>query len=140
MRRRLPPTRQRRSATRSNRALVSLIHLGPGAAGFQKAQGRHSVAARMLLAPYLLAARINQRLWCRRGPDRDLVCDGVWLGALPARAEPVDGRLPALVDLTAELRRAAASIETLRAAGPVRVCCALGRGRSAAAVAARRGR
>ncbi len=142
-------------------ALVSLIHLGPGAAGFQKIDGRHTIAVRLLLAPYLLAARINPWLWLRRAPRRSLVCDDVWIGALPARVEPIDGRLPALVDLTAELaapagarayrnhawldlvppgsaelRRAAASIEALRADGPVLVCCALGYGRSAAAVAA----
>lgn len=150
-------------------ALLALIHLGPGGAGLQKTHGRHSLAVRMLLAPYLLGARINQRLWSRRRPDRDLICDDVWLGALPARLEPIDGRLPALVDLTAELAaphtaphsaphnaaryrnhawldlvppspaalaEAAHSIEALRAHGPVLVCCALGYGRSAAAVAA----
>ena len=142
-------------------ALLSLIHLGPGSAGFQKMHGRHSVAVRMLLAPYLLAARINPRLWSRRRPDRDLISDEVWLGALPTRLEPINGRLPALLDLTAELpaphnaahyrnhawldlippqpaalAQAAHSIEALRAHGPVLVCCALGYGRSAAAVAA----
>jgi hypothetical protein len=150
-------------------ALLALIHLGPGGAGLQKTHGRHSLAVRMLLAPYLLGARINQRLWSRRRPDRDLICDDVWLGALPARLDPIDGRLPALVDLTAELAAphtaphsaphnaaryrnhawldlvppspvalaaAAHSIEALRAHGPVLVCCALGYGRSAAAVAA----
>ena len=150
-------------------ALLALIHLGPGGAGLQKTHGRHSLAVRMLLAPYLLGARINQRLWSRRRPDRDLICDDVWLGALPARLDPIDGRLPALVDLTAELAaphtaphsaphnaaryrnhawldlvppspaalaEAAHSIEALRAHGPVLVCCALGYGRSAAAVAA----
>ena len=150
-------------------ALLALIHLGPGGAGLQKTSGRHSLAVRMLLAPYLLGARINQRLWSRRRPDRDLICDDVWLGALPARLDPIDGRLPALVDLTAELAaphtaphsaphnaaryrnhawldlvppspaalaEAAHSIEALRAHGPVLVCCALGYGRSAAAVAA----
>ena len=59
-------------------ALVSLIHFGPGATGFQKTKRRHSIAVRILLAPYLLAARINQRIWSRRKPDRDLVRDGVW--------------------------------------------------------------
>lgn len=146
-------------------ALLALIHLGPGGAGFQKTSGRHSAAVRMLLAPYLLGARINQRLWSHRRPDRDLICDEVWLGALPAGLEPIDGRQPALLDLTAELAaphsaphtaalyrnhawldlvppspaalaEAAHSIEALRVHGPVLVCCALGYGRSAAAVAA----
>ena len=142
-------------------ALVALIHFGPGGAGLQKTSGRHSAAVRMLLAPYLLGARINQRLWSHRRPDRDLICDEVWLGALPAGLEPIVGRQPALLDLTAELAapctaapyrnhawldlvppspaalaEAAHSIETLRAHSPVLVCCALGYGRSAAAVAA----
>ena len=145
--------------------LLALIHLGPGGAGLQKTSGRHSAAVRMLLAPYLLGARINQRLWSHRRPDRDLICDEVWLGALPAGLEPIVGRQPALLDLTAELAaphtaphtaapyrnhawldlvppspaalaEAAHSIETLRAHSPVLVCCALGYSRSASAVAA----
>ena len=120
--------------------LLALIHLGPGGAGLQKTSGRHSAAVRMLLAPYLLGARINQRLWSHRRPDRDLICDEVWLGALPAGLEPIVGRQPALLDLVppspAALAEAAHSIETLRAHSPVLVCCALGYGRSAAAVAA----
>ena len=88
--------------------------------------------------------------------------DGVWLGRLPHRltanhvptfATIIDlcaelpaaahaGRhiaLPALdlIPLSpVELRRAADAIETARKDGPVLVCCALGYGRSAAAVAA----
>jgi rhodanese-related sulfurtransferase len=91
----------------------------------------------------------------------DPVMDGVWIARMPVAWEL--GRLPSrrLVDLCAELsvpsglaayrgvpsldlvplagetlRDAAAAIEALRRDGPVVVVCALGYGRSAAAVAA----
>ncbi len=141
--------------------LVALNYLLFGADGFQKrADGSQSCAVRWLLAPYLAAARINSRLWTRRHPQPDEICDGVWLGRVPAKGEA--DRFAAIVDLCAELpvkvapgqhyrslpcldlvppdpalcREAATAIETLRNNGPVLVCCALGYSRSASAVAA----
>ncbi|EME4764999.1 phosphatase PAP2/dual specificity phosphatase family protein, partial [Pseudomonas aeruginosa] len=85
-------------------ALVALNYLLFGAAGFQKGStGRLSAAARWLLAPYLLAARINAWLWTRRRPQPDEVLPGLWLGRLPSSAELADGRFRALLDATAEL-------------------------------------
>src|SRR4030095_5885775 len=50
-------------------ALVAVCYAGLGAAGFQKGNdGRLSVAARWLLAPYLAAAWLNSRWWTRRHP------------------------------------------------------------------------
>ncbi|WP_312786526.1 phosphatase PAP2 family protein, partial [Stenotrophomonas indicatrix] len=50
--------------------LVSLAYAGLGTAVFQKrADGRLTMAARWLLAPYLAAAWINSRLWTRRAPQ-----------------------------------------------------------------------
>lgn len=133
-----------------------------GADGFQKgADGQLSLAAWALLLPYLIGAWINSRLWTRRHPAPDHVADGVWIGRVPttrqARARPVR----AILDLSAELpgprgipayracpaldlvpldaatlQRAADAIEALRRDGPVLVTCALGYGRSAAAIAA----
>ena len=141
-------------------ALVAANYAFIGAAGFQKdADGRMSVAARWLLAPYLLGAWINSRLWTRRNPAPSLIRDGVWLGRLPSRREAAPfatifdlcAELPGpcgpaachavpLLDLVApapeRLREIAAGIERSRAAGPVLVCCALGYSRSAAAIAA----
>lgn len=132
-----------------------------GAGGFQKrADGSLSCAVKWLLAPYLVAAWINSRLWTRRHPQPDEVCDGVFLGRLPARGEA--NAFASVIDLCAELpmtpapnqhyrslpsldlvvpnlercREAAAAIEALRAEGPLLVCCALGYSRSASAVAA----
>ena len=85
-------------------ALVALNYLLFGAVGFQKGStGRLSAAARWLLAPYLLAARINAWLWTRRRPQPDEVLPGLWLGRLPSSAELADGRFRALLDATAEL-------------------------------------
>ena len=141
--------------------LVALNYLLLGAGGFQKrADGSQSCAVRWLLAPYLAAARINSRLWTRHHPQADEICEGVWLGRLPAKGEA--DRFAAIVDLCAELsvkiapgqhyrslpcldlvppdpalcREAAGAIESLRNDGPLLVCCALGYSRSASAVAA----
>lgn len=141
-------------------ALVALNYLLFGASGFQKqANGRLSPAATALLAPYLLGAWINSRLWTYRQPAPSQVVEGIDLGRLPA-ASDLDGYV-ALVDLCAELpllhtpqhycslpsldlvapdaltcQRAAEAIERLRHKGPLLVCCALGYSRSATAVAA----
>ncbi|MDD2130434.1 phosphatase PAP2/dual specificity phosphatase family protein [Pseudomonas sp. 17391] len=146
--------------------LVALNYSVFGAGGFQKdTQGRLSAAASWLMAPYLIGAWINSRLWTWRRPQPDAVCDGVFLGRLPGRGE--GGQFAAIVDLCAELPRrsagtgpfaqqgyralatldliapdstllhdAAAAIEQLRPQGPLLVCCALGYSRSASAVAA----
>ena len=129
-----------------------------GAAGFQKAEdGSISLAAAWLLAPVRAAAWMNAWLWTRGQPDAAPVAAGVFLGRLPVRPPA----FAAVIDLCAELpgqpktgiwharpmldliapapdalREAAALIEHARAAGPVLVCCALGYGRSAAAMAA----
>jgi protein-tyrosine phosphatase len=136
-------------------------YLGPGAAGFQKRDGQHSIAVAILQAPYILGAWLNSRWWTRHRPQPDAILDNVWLGRLPTRREMLSGRFAALCDLTAELPapqgdwryagrpwldlvapeaeqliEAAQCIESLRLHGPVLVCCALGYSRSAAAVAA----
>ncbi|MBL0313584.1 MAG: phosphatase PAP2/dual specificity phosphatase family protein [Holophagaceae bacterium] len=140
-------------------ALVALNHVGLGAVGFQKgSDGRLSLAARWLFAPYLWAARLNSWLWTRARPQPDEVMAGVWLGRAPIHGDDVN-RFTCLVDLSAELSvrpghkpyrsipildfsipaplilaEAAEAIEGARKAGPVLVFCALGRSRSAAAV------
>ena len=141
-------------------SLVALAYAGLGATAFQKrADGRLTMAAYWLFAPYLAAAWLNSRLWTRRAPSPVQVADGVWLGRLPATALPTP--LRGVVDTCAELPCRAPgaayasvpmldlvtpSAETLRAAAdaiarlheqsPVLVCCALGYSRSAASVAA----
>ena len=130
-----------------------------GPAGFQKdADGHMSLAARLLLAPYLAGAFVNSRLWTRREPRAVEIGDGVWLGRIPSAGET--DRFATVVDLCAELpgveaaghwtcipmldlvvpppttlRQAAAVIERRRPAGPILVCCALGYSRSVATVA-----
>jgi hypothetical protein len=134
-----------------------------GASGFQKrADGTMSLAARLMLAPYLLGAFANSRAWTRNDPETAEVAGGVFIGRIPARhaLETNSGRFATIVDLSAELPRlispvvyhalpvldltvppttilatAAEAIERARARGPVLVCCALGYSRSAAAIA-----
>lgn len=141
--------------------LVAWNYAWAGAAGFQKQAGRQSLAVRWLLAPYILGAWINSRLWTRRHPQPDQIADNVWLGRLPTGAQFAADGFAALVDLSAELPApaiagnyvgtpcldlvpasppalltAALAIEAQRRHGPVLVACALGYSRSAAAVAA----
>ena len=132
--------------------LVAANYALIGAEGFQKAgDGRLSPAVWWLLAPYRLAAWANSRIWTRHDPPHVAIARGVMIGRLPLRAPGT-----AVIDLCAELpgpggvaipmldlatpppdrlRQAAEAIEATRAAGPVLVCCALGYGRSAAAIA-----
>jgi hypothetical protein len=139
--------------------LVAINYAILGPAGFQKdAQGHMSLAARLLLAPYLTGAFVNSRWWTRYEPKPVAIGDGVWLWRIPLAREAsgfatvVDlcAELPGaatagtwrcipMLDLVppepAQLRCAAANIERARSAGTVLVCCALGYSRSAAAVA-----
>ena len=142
--------------------LVALAYAAIGAGAFQKgADGRLSVAARWLFAPYLAGAWLNSRAWTWREPQPVPVADGVFLGRVPSARELAASPFAGVVDLTAEfdvragtravavvpvldltqptadaLVQAAHAIERLRARGPVLVCCALGCSRSACAVAA----
>jgi membrane-associated phospholipid phosphatase len=139
--------------------LVAANYAVFGPAGFQKSPDGHmSLAARVLLAPYLAGAFLNSRAWTRKAPAPVAVTDGVMLGRLPERRVAAD--FATVIDLAAELprpyehggwrsfpaldlvapepqllRAAAAAIEEARARGQVLVCCALGYSRSAAALA-----
>ncbi len=142
-------------------ALVALIYIWPGAAGFQKQDGRHSLAVAILLAPYVLGAWLSSRWWTRRHPTPDAILDDVWLGRMPSIRSMRNGGFSTLYDLTAELpaprgnwhyaglpwldlvppdapqlAEAARYIESSRIHGPVLVCCAIGYSRSACAVLA----
>lgn len=142
-------------------ALVAVNYAWSGAAGFQKRQGRHSLAATCLLAPYTIGAWLNSRAWTRGQRPADRIADDVWLGRLPSAADMRAGGFTALCDLCAELpaprgdwryaghswldlipptaaqlRAAAGSMDALLGHGPLLVACALGYSRSVAAVAA----
>lgn len=142
--------------------LVALAYAAIGAAAFQKrADGRLSVAAQWLFAPYRAGAWLNSRAWTWRAPQPVPIADDVYLGRIPGARELDASPFAAVLDLTAEfalragkctyvsvpvldlttppaatLAQAAEAIERLRARGPVLVCCALGCSRSACAVAA----
>ncbi|WP_342361025.1 phosphatase PAP2/dual specificity phosphatase family protein [Terrarubrum flagellatum] len=138
---------------------VSAAYLALGPALFDKTpDGRIGWPVRLMLAPYLIGAWINSRLWTIGTPRAVAVADGVFLGRFPSRrdleafGEVVDltselsrprfagvwTSLP-MLDLAAppadRLRAAARVIESARAQRSTLVCCALGYGRSVLAVA-----
>jgi protein-tyrosine phosphatase len=138
---------------------VALAYAWPNLRFFAKGPNGHiTPAVRLLLAPYLAAAWLNARLWTRGEPRIVEIADGVWLGRYPSARDCAG--MATVVDLTCEfsrprgpsrwiaipmldlvapdaasLRAAADAIEAAWSRGPVLVCCALGYGRSAAAVA-----
>lgn len=146
----------------SSLMLVAVVYACLSEEAFQKnPDGSLSLAARWLLAPYLLGAWINSRWWTRSAPQANAVAPGLWLGRLPTVGELGALDVRSVVDVTAELpcdaggigyrtvpmldlvtpsveqlERAAEAIEAAMARGPVLVCCALGFSRSALAVAA----
>ena len=140
--------------------LVAANYAFCGAAGFQKSPaGKMTPASGWLLAPYIFGAWANSRLWTRADSRPVHVADGVSVGRFPSRA--IASGYATVIDLCAELptrsrgaalagvsdagsdhaqhasqlRLVAAEIERARGAGPLLVCCALGYGRSATAVA-----
>jgi len=140
--------------------LVAGIYAGIGPDGFGKgSDGRMNAVVRWLLAPYIFGARVNSRLWTFHGPNLVRVSHHVWVGRFPSVQDLQTRGIRSVVDLTAELparapaetwrcipmldlvtppveslREAADEIELRQKSGPVLVCCALGYGRSAAAV------
>ena len=142
--------------------LVALAYLVFGVSIFQKrADGSLSHAARWLLAPYLLGAKLNARLWTRGLNLADSVVPGILLGRLPNPADMKTLGITAIVDVSAELpcapgklkyanipildlvapsvaqiEEAVTAIKAARSSGVVLVCCALGFSRSALVVSA----
>ncbi|WP_395707863.1 phosphatase PAP2/dual specificity phosphatase family protein [Reyranella sp.] len=140
-------------------AAVAVAYLGFGPLLFAKgSDGRIDWATRLLLLPYRLGAGLNVLMWARKDPAKVEIADGIWLGRFPKAAEcrsvgtvidmtcefprrPFDGEwhcvpmLDLVAPEAAALRQAADRIESARRRGPVLVCCALGYGRSAAALA-----
>lgn len=139
--------------------LVSLAYLGFGTALFAKRDDGHMAwPARVMLAPYLAGAFINSRLWTMREAKAVEIVDGVFLGRFPAAGDAA--RFGSVVDLTSEfvrpafagewrsipmldlvapearqLREASRAITAATWHGPVLMVCALGYGRSVAALA-----
>ena len=138
--------------------MVACAYFCANPAVFQKQQnGRLSPAAAVLLLPYLAAARAVWAVWLRGREKNSAVQGGVFVGSVhhaagfpavfdlcaeyPCRHHAAAYRVMPLLDLLVpapnDLARAAAEIEQMRREhGRVLVCCALGYGRSAAAVLA----
>ncbi|WP_035056996.1 phosphatase PAP2/dual specificity phosphatase family protein [Andreprevotia chitinilytica] len=140
--------------------LVALGYLALGPAIFQKdADGHSTLSAVLLLAPYRLGAWPSYRRYLPQLAPPGRVTEDVVISHYPRKAELAG--MTAVLDLTAELPRSAASLvygscplidlvppshaeleravnelERLRQSGPVLVHCALGLSRSATVVAA----
>lgn len=147
-------------------SLLTLAYTGLGATVFRKTGGRLPWSARILLAPYLLGARLTFDYYRRIAPAWSEVAPGILLGRRldDAEAEEAIGRgVTAVLDLTAEydeaapflslpyknvqvldltaptpaqLDEAVAFIRAHRDGGVIYVHCALGYSRSTCVVAA----
>jgi len=141
--------------------LVAVNYLYLGSRGFQKdSMGQIGTVARWLYWPYLVAAKINSRLWTRAQQKYSLICDRVYLGRMPSAADIRRDDFYAVIDMSAEMSKpdapilwrsrpcldlmlpskedlltAATWIDQFRESGKVLVVCALGYSRSALAVA-----
>ncbi len=134
---------------------VSGIYWTADASGFRKSKGKIGQPMRLLLSPYLTAARLNSLWWTRRVAAQEF-SSGVWIGGVPQAQG-----MPSIVDLTAELSyegagenyrgvpmldllvptvaqldAAVSAIHELSGSRPTLVCCALGYSRSATAAVA----
>lgn len=138
---------------------VSFAYLGLGKEVFDKSSdGRIGWPSRIVLAPYLIAAWINSRLWTWKDKKAIEIMDGVYVGRYPSSLDVIEFK--AIIDLTCEFHRTsyqsryisfpmldlvapqphelkaiAESIEGAQRDGPVLVACALGYGRSIIAAA-----
>ncbi|SOY47324.1 putative protein phosphatase (S/T or Tyr) [Cupriavidus taiwanensis] len=89
-------------------ACVARIYALAAPAWFQKdSDGAMAAAARWVLAPYLLGAFLNSRWWTRRAPQASAIAPGVWVGRFPTSSELRALGADAVLDLSAELPRAA---------------------------------
>lgn len=136
--------------------LVAYAYLWSGAKLFQKQQnGRHSMAATLLLLPYLLGVRLNIFYWLRHQAKVSEVLPGVFIGSVTQAANfeavldlcaeypcinpPKDYVFIPMLDMvppeSTELVRTAQEMQRLHNNHQsVLICCALGYGRSAAAM------
>lgn len=135
--------------------LVAYAYGYAGEKVFQKnREGKLSVAAKVLLLPYLIGVRLNILFWLRAKPKCSAVNEKLYIGSITQT-----NQFASVVDLCAEYPRAGrasyAAVPMLDLVAPcplklataateiehavqqypsVLVCCALGYGRSAAAV------
>jgi protein-tyrosine phosphatase len=86
--------------------LVALAYLGAGTAVFQKADGRQSWPARILLMPYLLGAWTSYRLFTLSAPAMHEVIPGVYFGRRPRGGDLAQLTTAAVLDLTVEFSAA----------------------------------
>jgi protein-tyrosine phosphatase len=143
--------------------LVGMAYARFGTTVFQKREGRQSLAARSLLAPYRVAAWLSSRWFTRHDAPSAEVVSGVWIGRAPSRADYLHAQPASILDLTAEFharpaarlihrsvpmldlvaptqRQLQHAVDTLDLLytqhAPVLVHCALGYSRSALVIAA----
>ncbi|CAG1020460.1 putative protein YnbD [Patescibacteria group bacterium] len=139
---------------------VAIIYSIGKPSWFRKRDGRMEEAVLVLLAPYLIGAWINSRLWTYKHPAPHEIVSGVYLSRLPSK-QVIDELMPvALVDCCAELPlltnqpiysipildliepeveqivQGVAAINAAKQHGNVLVFCALGYSRSATIVIA----
>jgi hypothetical protein len=85
-------------------AAQAIAYAGWSVAVFRKTNGRLPWSVRILLAPYMICARITLHYYCRNLPPHAQVAPGVWLGRRltdPQAREAIAKGVTAALDLTA---------------------------------------
>jgi hypothetical protein len=85
-------------------AAQAAAYAGWGAAVFRKANGRLPWSVRILLAPYMICARITLHYYCRGLAPYATAAPGVWIGRRltdPEAQEAIRSGVTAALDLTA---------------------------------------
>src|SRR5262245_57081137 len=85
-------------------AAQALAYAGWGAAVFRKDGGRLPWSVRILLAPYMICARVTLHYYCRGLPPYAEAATGVWIGRRltdPEAEEAIRKGVTAALDLTA---------------------------------------
>ncbi|MBD2811832.1 phosphatase PAP2/dual specificity phosphatase family protein [Xenorhabdus sp. Vera] len=83
--------------------IISLGYAGLGSSVFQKqSDGRMSLSARWLMAPYHLGAWLSYRWFRRKCAPYNQIVEGIILGSLPCQAIITSANVTSVFDMTAE--------------------------------------
>ncbi|GGK66066.1 phosphatase PAP2/dual specificity phosphatase family protein [Amphritea balenae] len=85
-------------------ALIAAAYTGLGVSVFQYRDQRMSIPAMILLAPYLLGAKLSAAILSRKRPGCVEITTGVWLGRAPTKNDIQHSTALSILNVTAEMK------------------------------------